>query len=367
MQRSIVCLAILLTVTAASVAEAQTSSLLPSLTSPVIFQGDAVDAYRDPAVIYNDGVFHLYFTLANLDTDGGLISVTAHSQSVDLKNWSEPVAFTPYDRNLNYSSPGNIIRQNDEWVLCLQTYPTPLEGQYTGSQDSRIWTMRSNDLINWGTPELLRVKGPNVAQADMGRMIDPYLIKDKDDPSKWWCLYKQNGASRSWSYDLETWNYEGNVSAGENVCVINDEDEDDYVMFASPSNGVSVSRSPDLQAWEYERLLTLGQEDWPWANGRLTAGVVIDLRDEPLVEKYLMFFHGSQASATIPETHGLASIGIAWSDDLVNWDWPGKVVTPEPSSMTLITCGFLTFVSYTWRKSKMKNSKAIDTPYVQSR
>jgi hypothetical protein len=27
----------------------------------------------------------------------------------------------------------------------------------------------------------------------MGRMIDAYLLADKDEPGKWWCLYKQNG------------------------------------------------------------------------------------------------------------------------------------------------------------------------------
>jgi len=41
--------------------------------------------------------------------------------------------------------------------------------------------------------------------------------------------------------------------------------------------------------------------------------------------KYLMFFHGS---GPLTETQGdfdkNASIGIAWSNDLENWKWPGK-------------------------------------------
>ena len=36
-----------------------------------------------------------------------------------------------------------------------------------------------------------------------------------------------------------------------------------------------------------------------------------------------MFFHGSVKNCT-PETHGKASLAIAWSDDLVHWDWPGE-------------------------------------------
>ena len=36
-------------------------------------------------------------------------------------------------------------------------------------------------------------------------------------------------------------------------------------------------------------MLTLGQKDWPWAQGRLTAGFVLDLRAEPSVRKSLLF------------------------------------------------------------------------------
>jgi len=38
------------------------------------------------------------------------------------------------------------------------------------------------------------------------------------------------------------------------------------------------------------------------------------------VGKALMFFHGSRP--TEPETHGEASLGIAWSEDLTHWDYP---------------------------------------------
>ena len=47
----------------------------------------------------------------------------------------------------------------------------------------------------------------DVQREDMGRMIDPYLIRDKDEPGKWWCFYKQNGVSYSWSHDLENWTF----------------------------------------------------------------------------------------------------------------------------------------------------------------
>jgi hypothetical protein len=294
-----------------------------SFTSPLLFAGDAATAYRDPAAIYYAGEFHLYFTLVKIDANKQPYSYTAWSKSRDLLHWTEPKIFTPRDRNLNFGSPGNVIRYGGEWVLCLQTYPRP-NGEMHGNNDARIWMMRSPDLETWGAPELLRVKGPDVPQAGMGRMIDPFLIEDKDEPGKWWCFYKQDGASRSWSRDLKTWTYAGHIPAGENVCVIRDGNE--YVMFHSPGNGIGVKRSPDLQNWRDEALLTLGQKDWPWARGRLTAGFVLDLRREPAVGKALMFFHGSRFPEKDPRGgfDNFAGIGLAWSEDLKTWAWAGR-------------------------------------------
>jgi hypothetical protein len=97
-------------------------------------------------------------------------------------------------------------------------------------------------------------------------------------------------------------------------------------MFHSPSNGIGVKRSKDPKSWGPDvQLLTLGQKQWPWAQGRLTAATVIDMTKEPEVGKYIMFFHGSsKAGLEIQRAHGAASLAIAWSDDLVNWVWPGK-------------------------------------------
>ena len=69
-------------------------------------------------------------------------------------------------------------------------------------------------------------------------MIDPYLVEDKDEPGKWWCFYKQNGASLSYSFDLKSWHYEGRISSGENVCVWVDKNE--YYLMHSPANGMEI-------------------------------------------------------------------------------------------------------------------------------
>lgn len=363
--RLAVALCLLATALAANAAPPPAATIdFQSLPSPILLPGDDHTAYRDPAAIYHDGTFYLYMTVSTIDPDGLIYMQTAWTKSRDLRHWTAPQPFTPKDRATNYSSPGNIIRDGDEFLLCLQTYPTPQKPtpsakpgaprwvvQY-GDHSSRLWTMRSRDLEHWSAPELLRVKGPDVPQEKMGRLIDPYLVRDKDDPSRWWCFYKEKGqVCYSWSRDLKTWTPAGVGAPGENPCVIVDGDE--YVLFYSPRTGIGVKRSKhltqtpqdqterpratelptsdqtssqDLPNWRDCAVLHLGLADWDWAQGRLTAGFVLDLRHEPRVGKAIMFFHGSRWPEGDPRG-GWAnhvSLGIAWSDDLLNWDWPAK-------------------------------------------
>ncbi|NQU22764.1 MAG: hypothetical protein HQ567_15915 [Candidatus Nealsonbacteria bacterium] len=302
---------------------------LSKLDSPVLLRGDDKTAFRDPAVVYHDGVFYLFPTYIRTEKDGKVYSYTAVSTSRDLIDWTRPRILTPKGQNLNYCSPGNVVRFDGQWVMCLQSYPIPgltRSGPLRwANQDARLFTLRSKDLLHWSEPELLRVKGADVPREKMGRMIDPYLIEDKDEPGKWWCFYKQNGVSYSWSRDLKNWTYHGRTSSGENVCVLVHDDE--YVLFHSPANGIGIKRSKDLLHWrDWAEPITLGQANWPWAETRLTAGVVLDLRKEPGIGKYLMFFHGvgPGKTRTMDNAYANCSIGIAWSDDLIRWGWPAK-------------------------------------------
>jgi hypothetical protein len=191
-----------------------------------------------------------------------------------------------------------------------------------GSGDARLYLMRSKDLENWSTPEIMKVKGPEVSFAAMGRMIDPYLLEDRNKPGKWWCFYKQNGVSMSYSYDLHKWNFVGNTKSGENTSVLYE--NGGYILIHSPKNGIGIKKSKDLKTWkDWGDLITLGQKDWDWAKGRITAGTVINLKNNKNFGKYVMFFHGSGPKT---EEEGdfdrNASIGLAWSSDLKNWNWP---------------------------------------------
>ncbi len=306
----------------------QGQSKLLKLESPVLFLGESVTAYRAPAVLFHRGTFHMFFALSEVERDGRVFTYVARTESRNLRTWTKPVKITARDQNLDFSSPGNVIRYKDEWILCLQTYPRPGlyidMGMKTAGADARIYIMRSKNLESWSEPELLKVKGPDVPFEKMGRMIDPYIIEDKDEKGKYWCFYKQNGVSMSWSYDLVNWKFFGNTDSGENVSVIVEGDE--YILFHSPANGIGIKKSPDLRNWtSQDDIITLGQSQWDWAKGRIGGAVILDLRNVKGYENYLMFFYGL---GPLTEAQGYfdrnVSVGIAWSRDLAVWKWPGK-------------------------------------------
>lgn len=291
-------------------------SIVDSITSSRLIYGDDTHAFRDPTVIHRDGVFYLYCTYVETEPTGDIYMYTVVMRSRDLVHWSEPERLTPRDKACNYSSPGNIVEHDGKYILCLQTYPRE-NGEKYGNQNARLFTMESKDLDSWTPPRLIPVKG-DVPVSDMGRMIDPYLIYDPKT-SLWNCFFKQNGVSRSVSADLEHWEFRGRMDGGENVSVIRK--DGGYYLFHSPENGIGVKYSKDLESWrDVGELLTFGQKDWSWARGRLTAGFVLPFEEEGET-LYLLFFHG-----TGPEDESVtfdvnASIGLAWSRDLIRWEW----------------------------------------------
>ena len=117
-------------------------NILGALKSPIIFKGNDSVAFRDPAILFHADVFHLFFTLVR--SEGGLIySYTAFSKSKDLRDWSPVRIITPRDQSLNFCSPGNVVRFENEWILCLQTYPRP---GLTRSRSHQIWIFRCKGI-----------------------------------------------------------------------------------------------------------------------------------------------------------------------------------------------------------------------------
>ncbi len=272
----------------------------------LIFEQTNKYSYRDPAAYIENGVIYLFFTLVE-NTPERQYFYVAMSQSKDFINWSKPEILTEKDNLKNYSSPGNVIKYNGEYFICLQTYPRK-DGQIYGNESSRIFTMKSKDLIHWDKPVLLKVKG-NIPESDMGRMIDPFLF---DDGDKFICFFKQNGVSYSTSEDLVNWKCEGFTECGENVCVIKENDE--YLIFNSPDNGINIMATNDFETFTDVRTLYLNQKNKPWAKDRITAGFVIDVSSiSPY--KYAMFYHGDNEDDYL---FG-ATLAVVFSNDLCVW------------------------------------------------
>ncbi|MCH4887013.1 hypothetical protein EZV73_05505 [Acidaminobacter sp. JC074] len=280
----------------------------------ILLKGDEKKAYRDPAVYFENDTFYMYFTYVDNCENGPYLRL-AMTTSRDLVEWTEVTFLTEKDKSKNYSSPGNIIKHQGLYYLCIQTYPRE-NGEKYGNINSRVYFITSKDLLKWSEPEPIMVKGQTPLE-DLGRMIDPYIIKDRQE-EKYWCFFKQNGASFSSSYDLKHWTFEGSVECGENLCVLDYNHK--YRLYHSPHNGIGILESEDLRSFKDLGTLYLGQEYWTWAKGRLTAGFVLQVENEKY-PRYLMFFHGSGPEDESIDFDKNASIGLAWSHDLENWEW----------------------------------------------
>ena len=271
---------------------------------------------RDPAAFFHDGIFYCFHTSVEQKNGEYRLFIDV-AQSRDLVSWSFPQRMTQSD--LNFSSPGNVIRFEDHWVLCLQSYPIKA-GEAYGSDDSRLWIMTSRDLTHWEQPRLLQPSGCQAIWCKSRRQIDPYLVEHEE---QFWCFYKSAGnLGLLVSPDLREWReaspHRPVLAAGqtpdgstvENPCVVRDEDE--FVLFFAPcriGRGIGTARSNDLLNWRDVRYLDF--PDFPWASGGPTAPMVLDTRRE--LGCWTMFFHGDRQGP-----HG-AAIGLAWSSDLIHW------------------------------------------------
>jgi hypothetical protein len=284
-----------------------------------IFDCEPAYSPRDPAAIYHDGTFRCFHSAFERRNNRNFFYLNM-CESRDLVSWGNVRRLTTSE--LNFSSPGNIIRIKDKWTMCVQSYPIQ-PGKIHGGEESRLWLMESSDLITWSEPYIIKEEGCEGKWTDSRRQIDPYLLHHDN---KFWCFYKTNGSMGVLvSDDLDTWEEAlqdrpvlspedtPDGATVENPCII--EKDDEFIMFFAPcreGRGIGVARSQNLMDWGDVRYL-----DFPelsWASGGPTAPMVLDMREE--LGKWLMFFHGDR-----DQIFGSA-IGIAWSDDLENWIVP---------------------------------------------
>ena len=273
---------------------------------------------RDPALVIDQGVYHLFFTRAEEKNERIRLYLEKVTSS-NLKDWSAPARLL--DSDLNFSSPGNLIHLNGEWILCFQSYPiTP--GELWGNEHSRLWTMRSVDLENWSEPRVMAEEGCVARWANSSRQIDPFIIESS---GKYYCVYKSTGKYGALvSDDLERWKefavdepfFEyrvgGKSVAIENPFVIKDNGEFHmFVSFCGAGRGIGITTSSDLVHWS-----SLSRIDLPipkWGVGGITAPTILKT-EENESEKWLMVFHADGKKGTHE-----GALGVALGESLTNW------------------------------------------------
>ncbi len=294
--------------------------MLASVQANPVFDRGPMTAVRDPALITQDGVLRCFHTAVEPHADRYRLYVDV-IESPDLRVWSAPRRLTTSE--LNFSSPGNVIKVGGEWVLCVQSYPVP-SGQKWGSEDSRLWLMRSDDLDSWTAPEPMHPAGCQATWTTSHRQIDPYLVAYQD---RYWCFYKTSGQlGLLVSDDLHAWQEavpdrpvlgSGDTPDGatvENPCVV--PVAGGFALFFAPcreGRGIGVAYSHDLLAWRDVHYLDFPA--LPWADGGPTAAVVLDMHTE--TGDWLMMFHGERHN---PRNAHDAALGVAWSQDLEHWE-----------------------------------------------
>ena len=278
---------------------------------PIIFHGSPTVAYRDPTCIWAEGRYHLFFTVSQKE-NGYMYNFVAHSESQDLRSFSDPVILTEKDCRKNFCSPGNVIRVGDAYRICVCSYPMPVPYEQRGYADdtARLYWIETRDFVTFTQPRRILAKGSDCA--DEGRMIDPFVLEDKDRAGRYLLFFKQHGVSMSESFDLENWSYLGHVEGGENASVVVENGQ--YHLIHSPHNGIGHKVSEDLQCWTDLGVCLPKETEAAWANGRLTAAFAMKNRDPAIPYRYLVFFHGSRRDST-PETHGDASLAFYYTDD----------------------------------------------------
>jgi beta-xylosidase len=287
-----------------------------AIHNPIIDR-EPLCSVRDPALFSHDGTFYLFHS-SIWRKNHQYIAYLHLSFSSDLVHWSEPQCIV--NSEAGFSSPGNILRVDNKWVLCVQTYPIP-KFQDWGNKDCRIWLIESQDLLHWDPPHIIKTEGSTAKWTKESRTIDPYLVYFDN---QYWCFYKSSGQLGLWkSLDLFNWE-EASPDCPiftakeipdhpqiENVCVI--EQEDGFLMFFSPcyrKRGIGLAHSNDLLHWSFDHYLNFPKFNWAFHGP--TAPSVIDCRKE--VGKWLMAFHGE-----LKWPHH-ARLALAWSIDLDSWE-----------------------------------------------
>ena len=283
---------------------------------------------RDPAAIYHNGLFHLYFTVQFEQQRWGMPEgyQIFMMTTPDFRTFSYPKPVTPR----GYVSPGNIVYHNGKWLMSITRYPWP----------TAVSMVESEDLLNWSEPRIVipTFHGPYWGN-DAHGPIDGYIFKWKE---RLWMLYSDYAkgsraqhlglACSSDGVDFENITTDAplldsdfyNSNRGiENASIVADGDR--LFLFCSvgmPEQHIAVLESDDIMKWPVlDSSAEIGGLQQEWSKYVACAQFVADWRKE--LGHWAMLYMGTR----FKDPYARMMFGMAISDDLKNW-------TPLPEGIT---------------------------------
>lgn len=268
---------------------------------------------RDPAVLVDNDMIHLFFTLYDPEADTYHIGMNT---TEDFIRFSDIALISPE----GYASPGNVIRAGNKWVICYQQYR---------EFPHYLCLSCSEDLKNWSKPvKIFNTGAENKWNIDK-RVIDPYLVEWQ---GLFYCYYtgstrwnKKSGHNLigiARSRDLDNWrdisvdkpvigvDYPWEEPDGcENNCVIRHRNKWHMLYSASLTNQkIAYAVSDDLINWEKKGLCHV--PDFKASAYHFGAPFIIEKLTSSA--RFYMIYQGRAVN-------GHMSFLLLESDDLVNW------------------------------------------------
>lgn len=292
---------------------------------------------RDPAAIYNEGVFYLYFTVQFNQSywsapEGFQVFVTT---TTDFKDFSLPQPITPK----GYVSPGSVVKCNGKWYISLTRYPWP----------GAVAVAESDDLLHWSEPRVVVPTCHGSYWSGSGELygeipphgpIDGFLVQWQ---GKYYMLYTDAQKGTTTQHlgiavsddmqkftdltpdepllDSDFYNYNKGI---ENVSMVVDGDK--LVLFCSvgmAGQRIAMLTSKDIMSWgKLDNTAEVSGLQQQWSKYAACAQFVADWRD--ITGYWHMIFMGGQEAVC-----ERFAFGMARSKDLENWELLPEALSEE--------------------------------------
>lgn len=304
-----------------------------NLTNPVYGWRYTV---RDPAAIWHDGRFYIYFTVMfNASFWGApecfqVFVVTTE----DFRDFDTPRPITPK----GYVSPGNVIRFNGRWYISVTRYPWP----------GAVAVAESDDLLHWSEPRVVvpschgsywSCSGELYGEIPPHGPIDGYILEWQ---GKIYMLYTDAQRNTTVQHlglavseDMKTFTdltpdqplldsdfYNGNRGIENASMVVNGDTLHLFCSVGMSEQRVAMLTSRDILSWgRLDSSCELDSLRQNWSQYAASAQFVADWRE--LTGYWTMLFMGMGSG----DAKERALLGMARSLDLKHWE-----VLPEPMS-----------------------------------